>query len=280
MKINFVQKLIDKIRNKPDFTNLLADKVYAIKSVENIKTLILGSSHLANGYIANEDEFNFALPSQDLYYAYNIYKKLNQKNIRNIVIAFSVFTPGLSIIRTQCAEFAVNYKLLLDIDYQDKNYATSQGLFDKENEYKKRIEKYNLNIKIPNNYRGNLVWYPKSKFNAKKAQERALKHLKNNQRENSQMNYCLKLLNLAKENNQKVFFILPPATLAYRKALPKKEIIFKDLYELIKGFDNAAILNYYDTDLFDEKKDFSNEDHLNKKGATKLSDLIRGKINE
>lgn len=279
MKIEFIQKIIDKIRRKPNFNQMLYSKLEGLKNFDEIKTLILGSSHLQNGYIAEEGEYNFAISSQDLYYGYNLYKKLNNPSLKNIVIAFSVFTPGLSIIKTQCADFCVPYKVLLGIDYQNQEDAKNKKLYEIEDFVKKEAEGFIKSVSLPKNYRGNHIWYPHKKFNAQKARERALKHYKNNQRENNQMNFCVNLLNDTCANGQKIYFVLPPVTKSYRDALPKKDIVFKDLYNLVKAYDHAKILDYYDTDHFDERADFTNEDHLNKKGAIKLSALIRRDIN-
>ena len=68
MKIEFIQKIIDKIRRKPNFTQILLQKFEGFKKLKDVKTLILGSSHLQNNYIAVEGEYNFAISSQDLYY--------------------------------------------------------------------------------------------------------------------------------------------------------------------------------------------------------------------
>ena len=279
MKIEFIQKIIDKIRRKPNFTLILLQKFEGFKKLNDVRTLILGSSHLQNNYIAVEGEYNFAISSQDLYYGYNLYKKLNNPSLKNIVIAFSVFTPGLSIIKTQCADLCIPYKVLFDIDYQDFDVAEEKQLFKLEDNIKKEIEMYLSKDVVSKQYRGNLVWYPHKKFNAQKARERALKHYKNNQRENNQMNFCVDLLKDARANGQKIYFVLPPVTKSYRDALPEKDIVFKYLYNLVKAYDHAKILDYYDTDYFDERADFTNEDHLNKKGAQKLSVLIRGELN-
>lgn len=279
MKIKFLQKIWDKIRNKPTFTKLLVYKYFGyLQNAQNVHTLILGSSHLANGYYPKEGEYNFALPSQDLYYAYNLYKKLNQKSLKNIIIAFSVFTPGLSIIKTKCANFCVPYKMLMGIDYQDIEEAENKNLSNLEKTIEKEINQYIKSLKIPKDYYGNLLHFPKAKFNSKKAQKRALGHYKNNLREVSQIEFCTKIMEEAGVNNQKVYFVLPPCTKEYRKALPKTKKVFKVLYDLVDQNENATILNYYDKDLFN-KSEYSNEDHLNKKGAIKLANLIREEIN-
>lgn len=279
MKIKFLQEIWDKIRNKPTFTKLLVYKYFGYQqNAKNAHTLILGSSHLANGYYPQEEEYNFALPSQDLYYAYNLYKKLNQKSLKNIIIAFSVFTPGLSIIKTKCADFCVPYKVLMNIEYQDVEEAKNKNLSSLEKDIEKEIELYKDNLKISNDYYGNLLRFPSAKFNSEKAQKRALGHYKNNQREISQVEFCAKIIEEAKQNNQKVYFVLPPCTKDYREALPETKKVFEVLYELVEKYENAKILNYYDKDLFD-KSEYSNEDHLNKKGAIKLANFIREDIN-
>lgn len=275
-----IQALIDKIRNKQSFAQQLFYKIEGLKHKGTIKTLILGSSHLANGYWAEDEEYNLSMPSQDLYYAYNLYKEFNNSNIKNIVIAFSVFTPGLSIIRTICSDFCIPYKVLLDIPYQDNEVAIKKQLYLKENKCKTEIEEYKKNFKIEYPCNGNLLRYPHKKFNKKKACDRALKHLKNNKRENSQMHYCVDIIELATKNNQNIFFVLPPTTKTYREVLPPKEIIFKELINVVQNYSNAKILNYFDTDYFDEVKDFTNEDHLNRQGAIKLASFVRKEINE
>ena len=279
MKIKILQEIWDKIRNKPTFTKLLVYKYFGYQqNAQNVHTLILGSSHLANGFYSQEGEYNFALPSQDLYYAYNLYKKLNQKNLKNIIIAFSVFTPGLSIIKTKCADFCVSYKVLMDIEYQDVEEAQSKNLPELEKSIKKEVDLYKKSLKIPANYFGNLLRFPSAKFNSKKAQKRALGHYKNNQRELNQMEFCEKIVQEAGANAQKVYFVLPPCTKSYREALPATEKVFEVLFKLVEQNENAKVLNYYDKDLFD-KSEYSNEDHLNKKGAIKLANFIRKDIN-
>ena len=279
MKIRLIQKLIDKIRKKSSFDMILMDKWVGYQNQNDIKTLVLGSSHLQNGFYAIEGEYNFAISSQDLYYGYNLYKVLNRPTIKNIIVSFSVFTPGLSIIKTKQADFCLPYKTIMNIEYQNKEDAETKNLFKLQKSVKKELEKYQQKLSLKKDYRGNLAWYPHKKFFLEKAQERALKHYKNNLRENSQMNYCENLISDAQKNNQNVYFILSPTTVGYRKALPAKEEVFKSIISLAKKYDNAKILDYFDSDLFDENTDFTNEDHLNKQGAIKLSELIRKEIN-
>lgn len=278
MKIDCIQRLIDRIRRKPNFPECLTCKVEGYKLQDNVETLILGSSHVANGYTPIEGEYNFAMPSQDLYYTYNVYKKVNRPTIKNLVVSFSVFTPGLSIVRTKCSDFCVPYKLLLDIDYQNASFAEENGLFKMESGVAEEIEYCRKHSRMPKNYLGGILRYPRTKFDKKASERQALGHYKNHQREDSQMSYCEALIKDAKANNQKVFFVITPTTDVYRNVLPPKEDIFKILYDMVSQYDNTKVLDYFDSKSFDEKVDFTNEDHLNKHGADKLSNFVREEI--
>jgi len=279
MRINFIQNLIDKIRNKPNFTKQLVYKIEGYNKAENVSRIILGSSHLANGYYAVEGEYNLAMPSQDLYTAYELYKRLNRPDIKQVIIAISAFTPGLSTIKTISADFCVSYKCLLGIDYQYEEDAKEKNLYSKEVSCCQEIAEYKNNLTIGSDTHGNLLRYPHRNFNNKKLKERALKHFKNNQREISQLPYCEKILEIAKSNNQKVFFVIPPVTKSYVNAIPNKDILFIKLKEIVEKWDNAEIFNFFEAEGFDEKTDFTDEDHLNKNGAVKFANLVRGLVN-
>lgn len=277
MKFVLLQNFIDKIRKKPNTTKLITYKWLSYKNTKNVETLILGSSHLANGYYAQNGEFNFALPSQDLYYSYNLYKKINRSTIKNIVVAFSVFTPGLSIVKTKCSDLCIPYKLLFDIEYQDDAFIQEKKNLYLEKEIEKEIKTYIKAYKEGDAEYGNLLRYPSPKFNAPKAVTRSLKHLKNNQREKDQMVFCKNIIDEAASNGQNVIFVLPPTTKAYRASLPATDLMFEKLYKLCNNKQHVMIINLFDTKIFD-KKDFTNEDHLNKKGAIKCSSYIRSRI--
>lgn len=281
MKIDFIQNFIDRLRHKiPDIKTLVNKKLaYDYKNPNDIHTLLFGSSHLNCGYRAKEGEFNFAVPSQDLYYNYELYKKYNTKSVNNIIVSFSVFTPALALIKTKMFKKCVLYKVIYGIDYQFSEIAEQKKFYKIEKYYLKEVNRYLRNLQInPENYYGNMLTYPKDEYISKDIKEAALGHYKNNQRKNDEMEYCIKLIQATALNKQNLFFVIPPATDEYKNYLPNSKELFKKLYEICLNHKHVTILNYYDSNSF-ELADFCDGHHLNLRGAKKLTEMIRKNIN-
>lgn len=158
MKINYIQKIIDFIRRKKRINKYfykiqkkIKNYEFIINTEQNIHTLILGSSHLERGYLPDENEYNLATTSQDLYYTNQLYKLYNNDKIKKIIIAFSVFSPGYSLIKTKRVSMPVKFKVLTDINYQDINIAKENNLVKLEKIYKSFCNK---KLIIDKNYRG------------------------------------------------------------------------------------------------------------------------------
>lgn len=204
-----------------------------------------------------------------MYYSNQLYKLYNNDKIKKIIISFSVFSPGHSIIKTKRVPLTVIFKVLTGINYQDMNIAKEKNLIKLENVYKSFLNK---NFLLEKNYRGQFEDYPVG-FN-ENAEEISLKHYKNNKREFSQMHYLEEILDLAKINNQKVSIVICPVTEKYKSFLPNSAELFSDLYKIVSKYINVNVLNFYDF------ADFTNEyffdsDHLNYEGASKLTKLIK-----
>lgn len=277
MRLRFIQTIIDMFRQKAWGMPEIADKFYGINRNPKIETLVLGTSHLMCGYLPKEGEYNLAFSSQDLYYSYELYKKYNNPEIKNIIISFSVFTPGHVLVLGSNAILACYSKLIFGIDYQYQDAAKKKKLYSEEKKFKKIIGKYLEKLNLESSYRGEHRNHNPIKIDEKRAEIIALKHYKNNQRELNQIDFCKKLIEATQENGQKLYFILPPALEIYKKHLPSSEAIFKPLYEVILGQKHVEVLNFYDSDDFIEE-DFADSDHLNLKGAEKLTKMIHEKV--
>lgn len=278
MRIQFIQNIIDSLRNKTWGMGTLVNKYLGIEKKPNIKTLILGSSHLMSGYLPNQDEYNLAFNSQDLYYSYKLYNKYNNNNIKNIIISFSVFTAGQKLGLGSEADACAILKIIYNIDYQYPEIAKAKKLHKKEVFYQKAYEKYLKIVNLPKNYRGEISSSKKKNIREKDIKIRALKHLKNNLRENNNLEYCTKLINATKENNQNLIFIIPPATTIYKSVLPSSEEIFNQFYKITQNNEHIKIINLYDSNQFNDS-DFYDGDHLNNTGAKKLTKIIHDKCN-
>lgn len=280
MKIKFIQNVIDMLRHKVPTMSILVGKKYGYMSQDKsrIKTLILGSSHLYNGYLAQDGEYNFAAPSQDLYYNYQLYKQYNTPFIDTVIISFSVFTTGHVLIKTHQSNFCVLYKLIFGIDYQDKEVAKEKNLHNYEKRYSKDVSAYiQKNSSKWNGYLGNTIDYPKPINDIEKIKSIALRQYKHNQRNNNQIDFCKNILEDTLINKQKVYFVITPMMESYRNVLPAKDELFEKIYQLSKEYKHSQICNYYDDDRFDIS-DFADFQHLNYNGAKKLTSFIQDEI--
>lgn len=239
----------------------------------NIQTLIIGSSH--GDYAVNplflKNTFNMSMSSQDLYYSYYLYKKNNTKKIKNIILFYSVFSQGFNLIKTSEKQRCLLYSLIFDIPFQSK----IDILEIEKNKYIQYLNNLKKNLIIDNNYLG----YEQHHFFIKlnnSIKNRAKKHYKENIRNNSQLIYIEKICKLAKNNNQNIFIVIPPAQEKYRSYIPKSDILFKKILETTNKF-KIKIFNFYEDKRF-LSNDFWDSDHLNNRGAIKLTKLLKNNI--
>lgn len=281
MRIQFVQDIIDKLRRKVPYSFYIKNLGKKILSYEKIKddidTIILGSSHAQLGYRAKANEFNLGLSFQDLYYSYELYKKFCNPKLKKVILFYSVFSPGNQTIKTKFSKTCITHKIITSIDYQDKKVAKNKKLYNLEADYNCQFEKYKKKFHFDSNYRGNEIKYTTS-FKSPVAQERANAHYKNNIRHNNQTDYVKKMLELANKNGINFLVVLSPATKAYRDCLPPSHELFAELFMLAKT-NNINIINMYDTEIF-KNSDFIDWDHLNLKGATKLTAEIKKHVGQ
>ena len=283
MRINLLQNLIDILRGKILYLKSTLISYNAYKNISNYSILALGSSHIYSTYIPDDTGLNLGTPSQDLYYSYELYKLLNKKNenIKNVLLSFSVFTPGHCLIKTNEDKLAVLYKILFGIDYQFPEIAKEKHLYLLENIYKNKIKKYLKKEHFDENYRGGMPknYSDTTNLDSQKAKKIALKHLKNYHRKESQMYLLEQLIKDTDKNCQKFFIVIAPMPEEYRNNLPSKEILFNDFRSLCAKYSNVKIIDLYDSPLF-IKEDFFDEHHLNIKGALKSTEVINNIIKE
>ena len=277
---SFIQDFVDILRGKvPYMENILAAyNVY--KNIKDYETLALGSSHMT-GYMPKENGMNMSISSQDLYYSYELYKILNNQNpdIKNIILSFSVFSPGHCLIKTNECNMTILYKILFGIDYQYPEIAKAKHFDLIEKFYENKIRKYCDKISYIEGYRGGMPenYFGTSSINPDKARITAIKHYKNNQRECSQMHLLKAFIKDVQKNNQNLYILIMPCPEEYRKILPPKEVLFESLKETILNESNVKLIDLYDAAEYNNDE-FLDEHHLNIKGAKKLSKYINNII--
>lgn len=226
------------------------------------------------GYYPNENEFNFAITSQDLYYSYNLYKITNNPNIKNIIISFSDFSSYHSLAHSPSpySNYPLYYEALCDIPLQSgkNNIQEVREL--------KNIIKIQSNKTINNSYNGQYLHYQNQQYQENKddALHWALKYNKRFYTiKHEAIKYLLKFLEDTNKNNQQLIIVITPimSDLFKKVSIPEDEL-FRELYMLAKPYKQCKIINYRNSKDF-TKEDFADWEHLNCDGAKKLANKIR-----
>lgn len=237
---------------------------------KTLKTVVLGSSHANYGFLPKKQEVNLGGGSQDLYLSCKIYEYLNRNdfhNIKNIILFYDVFSDGFDLAKTSIDYVCVPYKLLYGIPYRTI-------LSKKAKIIEEKITKilHTKTVKIPNGYYGKAlyrIWNENIDVS-----KRVESHLKNNHREIKQTQYLAEIIDKTKTNKQQLYIVTPPLRKDYRELLPDYNDIFSNLLHTIRNHKHVHLLNYQDDKDFIET-DFGDCDHLNQRGAEKLSNKIR-----
>ncbi len=236
------------------------------QNISTIETLAMRGSNSDYGFYPPDwnNSYNLGLTSTDLYTTYFLYKnnRYNLKKLRNIIVFFNIPSPGYSLIYTSERYRAVAYKYFFNIPY------AKDGFIDTKYEDKilKKCKELS-SIEISSGYNG----YEKKTYYGKQitAENRVKPHLRENQRKPSQMHWLKELAKVIKEDNRKLFIIIPPFKSDYKKLLPEQTVLFNELFQL-KGI---QILNFFNSELFSDA-DFGDHDHFNEQGAKKMTNEI------
>lgn len=244
---------------------------------DRVKTLILGSSHAQMGWTAERDEFNMGLGYQDLYYTYHLYKRyMDCPNLKNIVVFYSVFSQGHQLIRTRDARACVSFKVVAGIEYSDMAMSAALHLGWLEGVYSRKAKRWQgKHPAIVGDLGNENDYIPAMTPSAK---DRALPHLKNNSRDFDMTAFLNLMATEMEKRGQKLFVVIPPATVEYRQALPDANELFSEIKKCVSRHGNAKLLDHYGDDGFCDDGDFIDWDHLSRKGAIKLTAKIRSEM--
>ena len=237
---------------------------------DNLRNLILGSSHGRDAFIPGKYDFNLSNSSLDLYRIWNLYKyvvKHNGKNLENIIIFWSVFHAGLQLEKTKEWKNCIPYKGLYDIDYAFPLPMNDAFYLD-------TMRKQLNGFICPPNFRG------KSNYNvnhSKPADELVAKHLKNTRRNNNQIQYLVNIAKLARKHKHQMYVVLPPYRADYLENLPDDSTVFHELFDFLEHNKDVKLLNFQ-RDCSFVYSDFDSPDHCNETGGKKLTRKIRALI--
>lgn len=268
-KINFLGMTIFSYFNARCIPNYKSDvyKFVGLQNCKKLENLIVGSSHGRDAFIPAEHDCNLANSSQDLYRMYKVYEyvaKHNGKNLKNVIVFWSIFHPGFQLEKTKECLVSVPYKVLYGIDYACDMYPINQKII-------KNIEKLMANANVPNDYRGKSFYIPGS---SDKPEIIVAKHLKNAMRHNNQIQYLGKMVELARKNKHNIYVVLPPYRKDYLDCLPDDDTLHCELFEFLAVNPDVHLINMQHDGDFDDS-DFANTDHCNESGGQKITNKIK-----
>lgn len=260
-------------------------KSYLDKSSKNIEVLFLGSSHTYYGinpdYIS-KNAFNASHIAQSIDYDYEIFIKYkdNWKNLEYVVIPIDYFTFFSPISKNKLAAWRIKNYILYYSVYKDLNISNfSEVLTFNFKTSVNRIKKYILNgtNEVTCSERGYGVDKRNNKVDLFSSGEKAaIRHTQSDFSSFGNQVDILKIfLNYTMHKNIKVILYTTPAYSSYVDNLDPNQIdlTIRTAKELAERYENCSYHNLLSHSNF-VSSDFRDADHLNKKGAKKLSLLI------
>lgn len=258
-------------------------KEFLDNNSNNIEVLFLGSSHAYYGInpkFVTKSAFNASHISQTLDLDYEILKKYknNWGKLEYIVIPIDYFTLFSRLSKDveywRLKNYNIYYKMNLSNKLADNSELLSINL---KSNIRRILSFYLLNknsitcskLGFGNNYK-------KCKDLVETGKTAAIRHTK---KDLSKLQESIEIINnfikFASEHNVEIIFYTSPAYKTYVSNLDKNQlnITIKTITEICKNTDNCSYYNFLDDKNF-KADDFRDADHLNPRGAEKLTKKI------
>ncbi len=283
---------------------------YLDENSNRIEKLFLGTSHVYSGInpeFINGNAFNAALTLQTIDIDYEIIKKYknNWNNLKYIIIPIDYFTLFADMSDFGGRERIKNYNIYYHMHLTDRLSDYSEFLNTDLKKSIKRIFNYYIINKLSicffklgfindvENHkqyqslynRGRLLGFGACTIEShdlvRSGKVKALIHtFKDLSKLGKNISIIQKIISFAKRRNIKVIFYTSPAYKTYVSNLDKKQldITINTITKIVKEKDNCYYFNLLEDTIF-HVDDFADSDHLNPKGAKKLSLKIDSLIN-
>jgi hypothetical protein len=250
-----------------------AKRVMLEQARDTLETIVLGSSHgdyaFDPAYVPNS--FNLCYRSLDLKHCYSLYQRTITlcPNLKNLVLFYSVFSPGSMLERSPNeGDIGPLFSALFDleVEYQSERLTQLAQALTQQLQAGMAATLIEETAKL-DGYAGFLPNY-KGAVAANEFQSRLLSHIKHNYESGADY-YLLKILALANRLGHGVTIVIPPVTSTYRNALnTRSSTIFRELIEVVDLFPWTTpikVLNAYDDEAYKDSF-FVDTDHLDARG--------------
>ncbi|KMQ64551.1 hypothetical protein ACM46_09830 [Chryseobacterium angstadtii] len=266
---------------------------YLEKNSDTVEALYLGNSHVyfgINPEYSTHKSYNAAYISQSINLDWMIVGKYNWKDLKYIIIPADYVSMYYTLETANDKWRIKNYNVYYHfrIGYNPINY--TEIFTGKIKDQVKRIDEFYIanqkNIQSNDLGFGTAYRYPSPLDIAKTSKEAAKLHTFDIRSDKYQNNFKINkaalydLAAFAKKKNIKVVFLSSPVCKKYFDGCDKTQLsntmkVYSDL--LAKYPETCSHLNYMESSYFNES-DFYDGDHLNNRGAQKLTVLVESQL--
>jgi len=260
-----------------------AKRVMLEQARDTLETIVLGSSHgdyaFDPAYVPNS--FNLCYRSLDLKHCYALYQRTIEMcpNLKNIVLFYSVFSPGNVLERSPGeADIGALFSALFDLGVEYQSDHLNQLTQALANQLQEGMAATLIEESAKLDGYAGFLPANKGVADASAFSARMLSHIKLNYEAGADY-YLLKILALANRLGHGVTVVIPPASSSYRNVLnTRSSVLFRELIEVVSLFPWTVpikVLNAYDDAAYEDSF-FVDSDHLDARGegTRKLSRAI------
>lgn len=259
----------------PRFRRVKRNKDALAKLQDEVRTLILGSSHALWGYVAGDSEFNLAEVSCDFRLCSELLQYwLPRLSIGRVLLFFDPFSPGNVLVKSPDCYRLIPYCALYGFKYPEIAQRTLCGEM-RGLDLMESCRRYVVhgNEDAPSGWRGNLE--PEDYgttglcegFGREQLEARVRSHLKLSH--GDECRHLKVMRDVLAKRQKELVLIVPPARRDYvqlfRQGHPEPV--------LPPSFMGCRVLNFMEDSSFCDE-DFVDCDHLNQTGARKLSRAV------
>lgn len=256
------------------------------KNGHRIEILILGNSHTLNGINPSllPNAFNAAHSAQPYEYDWKILERNypNLPHLKTIILPVSYFSYTINFKEGGLKNRIKDYNIYYGIDTGNHSLKNNFEIFHQSVQLNYlRWKKYKINS--TNEIHSNLDGSPQKRRNFDldkyNSTETVKKHTypfeQNVIKEN--IYYLNQILDFAQKKNIKVILVSTPTSPIYLANVNTQQFYhWKESTEnIVEKFNNVKWFNYFEHPKSFDQSDFIDADHLNQKGANKLTQLIK-----
>lgn len=245
----------------------------AVRSADQVKTVVLGSSHGDCGFAPRfySGSYNLCSTSQDLLLGELLYgwATRNLSALQEVILFYSVFSAGFEICKSTELPHARTVAGFFGIELPMSAESTPDS-----------SPSHIPTFSASSDYRGYLP-YERSDYAQHDTSIRARQHLRYSAVEMPECPahvYFQSFAAVACANRHSVCLVIPPAREDYRREMPTADVLFGPIKAIASALD-CSVLNFFnDPDFLDN--DFGNADHLYATGAEKLTKKVLKKLRQ